>query len=327
VLQYVADVIDEEKAGILEPSDLALQLGETLLGFEICQNEPEVLSLCLKLYPALWKQQLLGPASKSRLRKKNKTASTEDDADASELDEQWEELLNMFTEGLAVIQEGSNILARDRDGKWKDAIVLQIIDVSSSSPSATSSATPDKLYRVKWKTRRETSDLPFLALKLKPSVLSKKEKEEKEEKEAIAAADDDRIDVSTLSARERQELIDRHASERLGIQEKTFLKRNTCEMCERITPLTAHHLRPRTMHSKYLRMGYTQSELNNCAMICRPCHSLLHRLIDEETLAAHYYTVELLMADERIQKWCAYASKQYARDLQHGHTQTMKYRR
>jgi len=63
------------------------------------------------------------------------------------------------------------------------------------------------------------------------------------------------------------------------------LEAGTCVMCERFMPLTRHHVRPRTMHSKYLKLGFTQEELNKCIDICRPCHDAVHGTEDEPTLA------------------------------------------
>ena len=81
-------------------------------------------------------------------------------------------------------------------------------------------------------------------------------------------------------------------------------------MCQRPMPLTKHHLIPRTTHKKYRKKGLTQEFLNTCIDICRPCHSALHRLIDEKTLGRDFNTLEAIMAHEGVQKWVNYASKQ-----------------
>jgi len=83
-----------------------------------------------------------------------------------------------------------------------------------------------------------------------------------------------------------------------------------CVMCERFMPLTKHHLRPRTMHSKYLKLGFTQEELNTCIDICRPCHDAVHGTRDEATLASDFFSLEKLLGLEEIQKWLKYARKQ-----------------
>jgi len=42
----------------------------------------------------------------------------------------------------------------------------------------------------------------------------------------------------------------------------------------------------------------------------RPCHTAVHNVARGEELARHYYTVELLLEREDIQKWQKYAAKQ-----------------
>jgi len=86
-----------------------------------------------------------------------------------------------------------------------------------------------------------------------------------------------------------------------------------CGMCERIMPLTRHHLIPRTTHTKYRKKGLSKDFLNTCVDICRPCHSAVHNLYDEETLARDFSTLELLMSDEAVQKAVAYNAKQPTR--------------
>lgn len=56
-------------------------------------------------------------------------------------------------------------------------------------------------------------------------------------------------------------------------------QQGTCELCERLTRVTAHHLRPKEMHQRLLKKGFTREELAKCAMICRPCHSAVHRAV------------------------------------------------
>jgi hypothetical protein len=46
--------------------------------------------------------------------------------------------------------------------------------------------------------------------------------------------------------------------------------------------------------------------------ICRPCHSAVHRLHDNVTLAAEYCSVERLVQDPAVSKFCQWASKQRA---------------
>lgn len=94
------------------------------------------------------------------------------------------------------------------------------------------------------------------------------------------------------------------------LEEDDELPPGACPMCERIMPLTFHHLRPRTMHDKYIKMGFTKEELNSGVDLCRPCHSAVHSTYSNDMLAKSFYTLELLMQDESILKWIKYISKQ-----------------
>jgi hypothetical protein len=42
----------------------------------------------------------------------------------------------------------------------------------------------------------------------------------------------------------------------------------------------------------------------------RQCHSAVHHVALNEVLAREYYTVELLLEREDVQRWVKYASKQ-----------------
>ncbi|EIN04159.1 hypothetical protein PUNSTDRAFT_116630 [Punctularia strigosozonata HHB-11173 SS5] len=84
-----------------------------------------------------------------------------------------------------------------------------------------------------------------------------------------------------------------------------------CEICERDVPLTYHHLIPRSTHVKVIKKKWhPESMLNSVAWLCRPCHSAVHHVAPNETLAREYHTVDLLLQREDIQKWRNYAAKQ-----------------
>ncbi|CCX16455.1 hypothetical protein FPQ18DRAFT_339692 [Pyronema domesticum] len=84
-----------------------------------------------------------------------------------------------------------------------------------------------------------------------------------------------------------------------------------CEICERMVPLTYHHLIPREVHKKVLKRGWHQEwELNKVAWLCRPCHSTVHRVATNEELAKEWFTVEKLLEREDIGKWRSYVGKQ-----------------
>ncbi|KAI0808361.1 hypothetical protein C8Q74DRAFT_1189413 [Fomes fomentarius] len=84
-----------------------------------------------------------------------------------------------------------------------------------------------------------------------------------------------------------------------------------CEICEREVPLTYHHLIPREVHDKVLKKKWhPENMLNSVAWLCRPCHTAVHHVASNEVLAREFYTVELLLQREDIQKWSKYAAKQ-----------------
>ncbi|KAA1473314.1 hypothetical protein DENSPDRAFT_839772 [Dentipellis sp. KUC8613] len=84
-----------------------------------------------------------------------------------------------------------------------------------------------------------------------------------------------------------------------------------CEICEREIPLTYHHLIPRSVHSKALKKKWhPESMINSVAWLCRPCHTVVHRSAPNEELARSFYTVDLLLEREDIQRWRKYAAKQ-----------------
>ena len=47
-----------------------------------------------------------------------------------------------------------------------------------------------------------------------------------------------------------------------------------------------------------------------CCRVCRPCHSCIHSTHDNESLAKYYNTVDDLLSDKTIYKFCKWANKQ-----------------
>jgi len=90
-----------------------------------------------------------------------------------------------------------------------------------------------------------------------------------------------------------------------------FIEDGCCLVCEREVRLTRHHVRPREVHKQLIKKGlFTPAELNATISICRMCHSTVHRFFTNEVLAKSYYTLELLMADEKFHKYARWASTQ-----------------
>ncbi len=74
-----------------------------------------------------------------------------------------------------------------------------------------------------------------------------------------------------------------------------------CILCGRIIPLTFHHLIPKETHLKSFNKDKTPEEMNSRGIwVCRPCHSGIHNIYDNDTLAISYNTLDLLLKSDRI---------------------------
>merc|ERR1711991_776878 len=72
--------------------------------------------------------------------------------------------------------------------------------------------------------------------------------------------------------------------------------------------------------------GVSTERLNQTIKICRPCHTCLHRLYDNETLASTYSEIDQIMEDEKVLKFVKYVRSQPCRSLNDGKKQ-LKYKR
>ena len=94
---------------------------------------------------------------------------------------------------------------------------------------------------------------------------------------------------------------------------------SSCELCSRSMPLTFHHLIPKSTHKKWERNNkFTKEQMQSGTMICRQCHSAIHRLIpDAIEMALNHNSVDKLLENEAVVKWCKYASKLKGYDKNH----------
>lgn len=83
-----------------------------------------------------------------------------------------------------------------------------------------------------------------------------------------------------------------------------------CLICERNSRLTRHHVFPRETHSRLVKKGYDNKSLNTTIPICRMCHNAVHRFFSNDELSESYYTVELLLTDEKFHRYAKWASNQ-----------------
>ncbi|KAG3118837.1 hypothetical protein PI124_g2632 [Phytophthora idaei] len=115
---------------------------------------------------------------------------------------------------------------------------------------------------------------------------------ENEDSDDESVVDDRPIEVEVVFiefgkkqiAHEDEVVLDEDVAGREDAEDMTGL----CEMCERPVNLTAHHVIPR-------------------------CHSKIHSVEDNKTLAREYNTLDKIMQHPEIIAWVAYARKQKAR--------------
>eukprot|EP00586_Coscinodiscus_wailesii_P022102 CAMPEP_0172500944 /NCGR_PEP_ID=MMETSP1066-20121228/144395_1 /TAXON_ID=671091 /ORGANISM="Coscinodiscus wailesii, Strain CCMP2513" /LENGTH=281 /DNA_ID=CAMNT_0013275453 /DNA_START=15 /DNA_END=860 /DNA_ORIENTATION=+ len=116
-----------------------------------------------------------------------------------------------------------------------------------------------------------------------------------------------------------------------------YIAEGECELCERYMKLTKHHLLPKSTWTKMKKLLHAAADdksklrlveydfddlpavLDNFSIrafisktcdICRPCHTRVHQVHDHMTLATRFNTVEKLIHDEDILKFCKWAHKQ-----------------
>lgn len=84
-----------------------------------------------------------------------------------------------------------------------------------------------------------------------------------------------------------------------------------CELCERDTTLTFHHLIPRKLHRRpFFKKNYKKEVLRQGIHLCELCHTGIHRIHNENALGKQFYNLELLKEDPAIQKHYKWVSKQ-----------------
>ena len=85
-----------------------------------------------------------------------------------------------------------------------------------------------------------------------------------------------------------------------------------CELCGRSgMELTRHHLIPRARHNKArTRRQFSRDEMTGeIAMLCRPCHSQVHRVFEHHELTRYYHTIERIKSHSEIEKFIKWATK------------------
>ena len=86
----------------------------------------------------------------------------------------------------------------------------------------------------------------------------------------------------------------------------------TCLLCGRdACDISEHHLIPKTTHTiKRFKKKHTVEAMRTTASFCQPCHRAMHQFYSEKELADSFYTVDLLLADEKISNHVQWVRKQ-----------------
>jgi Na+-translocating ferredoxin:NAD+ oxidoreductase RnfC subunit len=84
-----------------------------------------------------------------------------------------------------------------------------------------------------------------------------------------------------------------------------------CQTCGRQVHLTFHHLIPKKMHRRtYFKKHFDKAGLSAGINICRKCHTGIHKTYCEMTLAKQFYTLEMILNDEKLTTHFAWVKKQ-----------------
>lgn len=88
-------------------------------------------------------------------------------------------------------------------------------------------------------------------------------------------------------------------------------KNGVCCCCARETALTFHHLIPRKMHRRtHFKKHYSKEQLQSGIMVCRVCHSGIHKRFDEMRLAKELYSLAELKRNDELSRFFDWVAKQ-----------------
>ena len=100
------------------------------------------------------------------------------------------------------------------------------------------------------------------------------------------------------------------------VDQTMAVNRGCCQLRERQTFLTLHHLIPRKLHRRnWFRKHYTRDELQRVVALCRDCHRGLHKLYDEMKLGKSYNSLDKLRADEAVMKHVQWVARRRVADV------------
>ena len=88
------------------------------------------------------------------------------------------------------------------------------------------------------------------------------------------------------------------------------MRLGTCPLCERVAPVSRHHLTPRSQEKKKAkRKKDRDAEPVALAGTCIDCHRKVHSLYSNKTLAEQFASIEKLKEAPGIPEWLAFIKK------------------
>ncbi len=88
-------------------------------------------------------------------------------------------------------------------------------------------------------------------------------------------------------------------------------KNGVCCCCQRETALTFHHLIPRKVHRRaHFKKHYSKEQLQSGIMVCRTCHSGIHKRFDEMSLAKELSSLAALKRNNELNRFFDWVAKQ-----------------
>jgi hypothetical protein len=97
-----------------------------------------------------------------------------------------------------------------------------------------------------------------------------------------------------------------------AINKLEFEAPSHCAFCERLKPLSFHHLAPKKTHkNSKVKKLFTEEELMHRGLyLCADCHRKIHATFDHLTLALEYNTRNKLLSDPQISRFVSWVRKQ-----------------
>ena len=212
---------------------------------------------------------------------------------------------------------GARVIAvLEEDGEWHDAVIEAVVCADDGADAKGPASAPASGVRV---AQREASK------KCSPKSGARKERK----KRAVAGVDAAEKGAECFRVRflewDKPQIVSSDelvlASDVVDDDDGTYpLGEGECELCYREMPLTFHHLIPKEVHARYvgkkLPALLTKDEptkeflSSHGTLVCRPCHSAIHRTASNEELGASYCTLAALQQHPRLKKWAVFAQKQ-----------------